>query len=236
MKRISRKLSEVIKLLCKAQFFLVFERITNALLPSYVFRTSKKIFFKLDDNKEQDITLCGNDEIEIFPGTQSDVTKIVDDIYCGDAGTLAFYTQFYDSGVEPWCAKQNDKIVGVVWVYTGYYISQWEGYDHYTLRLKFEPTGKFVSNVFVMPTCRGRRIFPKIACAIIDRYSTSPFYTSIEAGNNSSIRAHEVLGFSRCGCVYYFRFFSLALGYFSSKKHGMRFFRHKKGCEITVEL
>lgn len=230
------KLSKVVKLLLQGQFFLIFQLFTSACLPASVFRCRKGLFFNLKKHVAQTFLVKNFPDMEIRRGTQIDIERIINDLYEGNRANLEFYEHFYMNGIEPWYAQKANKIVGVAWVYTGYYISQWEGYDRYLLRLDVEKNGKFVANVFVDENCRGQRIFPKIADAIIAEYNTSPFYTCIDVGNFSSIRSHYFIGFRKCGCIYHFRLFQITLAYFFSNKHGGRLFWHPKGHEITVDL
>jgi hypothetical protein len=194
----------------------------------------KSIFYKLDSKAENVCPQTNN--VEITCGTESSIQEIVHYLYEDSSKELAFYEQYYRKGIEPWVARLDGKIIGVIWLYTGSYLAMWEGYDAWLLNVQFEPTGKFFANVFTSPMSRGKGVFSHIAEACFAAYPESPFYSCIEVSNTASILSHEKIGFRRCGNAYYIRIFQTTFCLFVSKKGRLRFLRLKRNQVADVEL
>ena len=234
MKNWQRKLSSGLSYLRRGEFFLLAETLAARLLPAWLCRMKKSIFYRLDSNVEH--TFRKVDDIEIARGTESSVTEIVRDLYGNSPQELAFYEQYYHSGIEPWLARSGGKVVGVIWLYTGSYLAMWEGYDAWLLNVQVEPVGKFFANVLTDPASRGKGVFTHIAEECFAAYPESPFYTCIEVFNTASIRSHENVGFRRCAVAYYVRFFQKTFCLFLPKKGKNQLLMLKRGQAVEVPL
>jgi len=199
----------------------------------------KFMYYRLDRTQVREL----NDATEITMASSKEVSveDVIRDLYASSATELTFYDNYVRQGIEHWAALQNGRVAGVVWLYTGYYLAQWEGYDAWLLHIETEPTAKFVCNVFVSPQCRGQGIFPLIAQRCFSEYPDSEFYSCIASSNTPSIRSHEKVGFRQCAVAYYLRLFQITFCYFVTKtgrgslSRG-RFFRMTRGKEINVSL
>ena len=169
-------------------------------------------------------------------GKEVSASDVVRDLYGNDPTERAFYDNYARQGIEHWAALQNGSVAGVVWLYTGNYLAQWEGYEAWLLRVETEPSAKFVCNVFVSPGFRGQGVFPFIARRCFAEYPDSEFYSCVASRNQASLRSHEKIGFRQWGAAYYFRFFQMTFCYFVTKAGARRFFRIPKGKEIHVSL
>jgi len=194
----------------------------------------KSIYYRLD--RTQIPTPCDSAKITTAVNKNVSVEYVIHDLYADSATELAFYENYVRQGIEHWAALQDKKVVGVVWLYTGYYLAQWEGYDAWLLHIETEPSAKFVCNVFVSPQSRGQGIFPLIAQRCFAEYPESEFYSCIASDNRSSLRSHEKAGFRQCAVAYYFRLFQITFCYFVTNTGKRRFFRMVKGKEINVSL
>ncbi|MDR1141439.1 MAG: GNAT family N-acetyltransferase [Planctomycetaceae bacterium] len=245
MSQIFRKLVSCLSLIYQRQFFLLAELVCAALIPSRIFATKKYLFYRLDRQQQtspniksirKNIVKNISENIEIFIGTESSVSEMVDTLYNGKPKTLEFYEEFYRNGIEAWIARGEDKIVGVIWLYTGSYLLNWEGYDAWLLQVAVEPTAKFVANVFVQPECRGQGIFPVIAEQCFTVYSENEFYSCVEESNVPSIKSHEKIGFRRYAAVYFVRFFQQTYCLSVPKKGKWKYFRLQRGNAIVLDL
>jgi GNAT superfamily N-acetyltransferase len=238
MSKIFRKISACFSLLCRGRLFILCQAIFAALIPSRFFGLNKQIFYKLQHDKK---TLVQNiDEFNIAAGNESTVTEIVNDLYLGDPAMLKFYENFYHDGIEPYVAKSNGKVIGSIWLYTGSYLANWEGYDSWLLQIGVESTAKFVANVFVDPAWRGKRIFPAIVDFCTSAYCDSEFYSCVEELNNVSVRAHERIGFRKCAIAYYIRFGQKTYCIFVTKnKNGnwkRKYLKLPRGIAVNVSI
>ncbi|MCL2745349.1 MAG: hypothetical protein FWE67_16015 [Planctomycetaceae bacterium] len=194
----------------------------------------KSIYYRLDRTLAQP-----SDNIAEFTTAASNevsVDNVVRDLYGGNSKELAFYENYARQEIEHWSALLNGKVVGVVWLYTGYYLAQWEGYDAWLLHVETAPSAKFVCNVFTSPQSRGQRIFPLIAQRCFAEYPDNEFYSCIASNNKPSLRSHEKIGFRRCAVAYYVRFFQITFCYFITKTGQRRFFKLPKGKAVHVSL
>ncbi|MDR1483677.1 MAG: GNAT family N-acetyltransferase [Planctomycetaceae bacterium] len=216
----------------------MFQAISAAIVPNRFFGLNKHIFYKL--KRGENSFSQNNNEVNIVAGTESSVVDVVNDIYSGDPQALKFYENFYRNGIELWIAKVNDRVVGSVWLYTGTYLANWEGYEAWLLQIGIEPTAKFVANVFVDPLFRGRRIFPAIINFCTNVYKEEEFYSCVDELNSTSVNAHERIGFKSCGAAYYVRFFQKTYCIFFTKNKKNRwqhkFFRLPRGEAIPVSI
>ncbi|MDR0338165.1 MAG: hypothetical protein LBI18_13865 [Planctomycetaceae bacterium] len=204
MSTIFRKIFACFSLLCHGRLFVLCQAISAAFIPARFFGLNKQIFYKLQhDNKPLVQNL---DEINIAAGNESTVVEIVNDLYLGDPAMLKLFENFYQNGIEPYVAKSGEKVVGSIWLCTGTYLANWGSYDSWLLQIGIEPTAKFVANVFVDPTWRGKRIFPAIVDFCTSTYRDSEFYSCVEELNIVSVRVHERIGFRECAIAYYIRF------------------------------
>jgi GNAT superfamily N-acetyltransferase len=201
---------------------------------------NKHIFYNLAKDKQLLVSVSDIDKIEIVLGTETSVVEMVRDLYSGDSATLEFYENFYRKGIEPWIARCGNKIIGVVWLYNGSYLANWEGYEAWLLQIKIEPTAKFVANVFVDPSWRGRKIFPAIITHCTSIYRNSKFYSCVDESNVTSIKAHERIGFQWCAAAYYIRFFQRTYCIFLTKKGKNSWkrncFRLPRGEAVSVSI
>jgi hypothetical protein len=234
MSNLRRKISSGFSYLRRGKFFLFAETAAARLLPVWFCRMKKSLFYKLDPQIVN--VRPKTDDVEITRGTESCVQEIVRDLYAGSPAQLAFYRQYYRDGIEPWIARSNGKVVGVIWLYTGSYLAMWEGYDAWLLNVQFEPTGKFFANVFTSPASRGKGVFSHIAEKCFAAFPESPFYSCIEVSNIASIVSHEKIGFRCCGVVYYIRFFQTTFCLFLPNKGKARFLALKRGQAADVVL
>jgi GNAT superfamily N-acetyltransferase len=227
-------------LIYRRQLFLLLQLVSETVIPQKVFAAKKYLFYRRDQQQQTSKNVSRFKNIDIFAGTESDVGKMVDALYEGKSKSLDFYNEFYRNGIEPWMASSNETILGVVWLYTGSYLLNWEGYDAWLLQIEVEPTAKFVANVFVRPEYRGQKIFPAIAGQCFDIYSENQFYSCIEESNLPSIKSHEKIGFRQCASVYCIRLFQRTYCFFVNKKDRNRTerscFRLQRGKPIFVSL
>lgn len=248
-----RRLAQICSLIRQGQFFLLFQAITSVILPASRFATKKTVFFRLHRSDTQvDSPLSKG--VECFRGDEADVRRMVDDLYDEDPVALDFYRAYLREGVEPWLARDlsDGRILGVVWLYTGSYLSAWEGYDAWLLDVRVEPMAKFVANVYVAPECRGRGIFPQIMQRCLAEYTVEAngndpvveFYSCIDQANTVSIRSHEKIGFRPCAATYYVRIFQRTRCLFLRKKGQWRglcrgqwcWIKFRQGVAVQVEL
>jgi GNAT superfamily N-acetyltransferase len=214
--KIIQKISSGLLLLRRCRFFLLFQAFSAIFIPVRIFSMRKNIFYKLIRN-EQSAVYSAN-EFNIVAGTKTTVSEIVRDLYDGNSKTLEFYENFYRDGIEPWIACFDNKVIGVVWLYTGSYLVNWEGYDAWLLQIEVEPAAKFVANVFVHPSWRGRGIFAAIITHCTSVYRDNEFYSCVDESNHPSVKSHERIGFRCCGIAYCFRFFQRVCCIFLTKK------------------
>ncbi|MDR2346048.1 MAG: GNAT family N-acetyltransferase [Planctomycetaceae bacterium] len=217
--KIIHKIFACLSLLRRGRFFVLAQVFSEAFIPKRFFGLNKHIFYSLAKDKQLLVSTSDIvDKIEIVLGTKESVAEIVRDLYSDDSAALEFYENFYHEGIEPWIARYNDKAVGVVWLYTGYYLANWEGYAAWLLQIQIEPTAKFVANVFVEPSRRGQKIFPLIMTHCTSIYCNNKFYSCVDESNVTSIKAHERIGFRWCAAAYYIRFFQRTYCIFLTKK------------------
>jgi GNAT superfamily N-acetyltransferase len=236
--KIVHKISACLSLLRRGRFFVLVQVFSEAFIPARFFGLNKHIFYNLARDKQ--LSVPNIDEINITLGTETSVTEIVRDLYSGDSKTLKFYESFYRDGIEAWAARSGDKVIGVVWLYTAYYLANWEGYNAWLLQIEIEPTAKFVANVFVDPSWRGRKIFPAIISHCASVYCDNKFYSCVDESNVTSIKAHERIGFRWCAVAYYIRFFQRTYCIFltgqSKKDRRWRCFRLRRGEAVSVSI
>lgn len=232
--KIFRRFCSLVRLAGQGRFFTLVRETVSTLIPSKYAALCQNVFFRLDrDGHRKPTPLPG---LEVRRARVAELSDLVDDLYRGDPKTLEFYETFFQNGVEPWIARSDDRIWGVVWLYSGSYLFPWEGYDAWLLRIEVEPTAKFVANVFVDPARRGRGVFPIIADHCFDAYPESEFYSAIDELNVTSIRSHEKIGFRRCGAVYFVRIFRRPRCIFRSKRGKSCSFRMSRGVAAEVVL
>ena len=220
--------------LYQGEFFLLTEILAARLFPVWLCRMKKSIFYRLD-SKIKNVPRQ-TDDLKIIRGTESSIQEIVHDLYGNSPEELTFYEHYYRDGIESWIARSQEKIAGVIWLYTGSYLAMWEGYDAWLLNVQIEPNGKFFTNVFTNPDSRGKGIFSHIAEQCFTAYPESPFYTCVEVSNTASIRSHEKVGFKRCGVAYYIRLFQKTFCLFLPKKGKPRFLVLKRGQAADVNI
>ncbi|MDR2172198.1 MAG: GNAT family N-acetyltransferase [Planctomycetaceae bacterium] len=206
--KIIRKINFYLFLLCSGQIFVLFQAIFEVLIPSFFLSMNKHIFYNLESGDQTN--LADIDEVTIEIGVLDDVAKLVSDLYSGDSEALRFYEDYYREGVKPCIAWRGGKAIGVVWIYTGYYLANWEGYDAWLLKIGIEPQAKFFANGFIAPEYRGQKIFRKIIEYCTKIYCNDKFYSCVDEINITSVKAHERIGFRRCAVAYYIRFFRAA--------------------------
>jgi GNAT superfamily N-acetyltransferase len=214
--KIVHKISACLSLLRRGRFFVLVQVLFETFIPARFFALNKHFFFILTNDKQSSIPNI--DEINIDLGTETSVAEIVRDLYSGDLKALEFYENFYHNGIDVWVARSGENVIGVVWLYTGYYLANWEGYDAWLLQIEIEPTAKFLANIFVAPSWRGRKIFPAIINHCTSVYRNSNFYSCVDESNVTSIKAHERIGFQWCAVAYYIRFFQRTYCIFLTKK------------------
>ena len=197
------------------------------------FAVHKSVYYRLDRTLVQESS--NTTELTTATGSEVSVDDIIRDLYNSNKKELAFYENYARQGIEHWTAQQNGKIVGVVWLYTGSYLAQWEGYEAWLLHIDIEPSAKFVCNVFTSSLLRGQGIFPFIAGRCFAEYPDSEFYSCVASNNKPSLRSHEKIGFRRYAAAYYFRLFQTTFCYFVTKGQ-RRFFRLPKGKAVSVSL
>ena len=234
MQGLQRKILSGLSYLYRGEFFLFAETLAAQLLPAWLCRMKKSLFYRLDS--ETECTPHETGDLKITCGTESTVQEIVRDLYNDSSMELAFYENYYREGIEPWIARSHGKIIGTIWLYTGSYLAMWEGYDAWLLNVQIEPNGKFFANVLTDPASRGKGVFTHIAEQCFAAYPASPFYTCIEVSNTASIRSHEKVGFRHCAVAYYVRFFQKTFCLFLPKKGKARLLILKRGqaAEITL--
>ena len=208
------------------------ETLAARLLPTWLCRMKKSIFYRLDPQTTN--SFPQTDKNEIVHGTETLVQKIVRDLYDNAPEELKFYEHYFHDGIEPWGDRSNGKVIGTVWLYTGSYLAMWEGYDAWLLNVQIEPNGKFFTNVLTDPASRGKGVFTHIAEACFAAYPESPFYTCIEVSNTASIHSHEKVGFRRCAVAYYVRFFQKTWCLFIPPKGKWRWLLLKRGQAAEV--
>ena len=235
MRGLRRKILSGLSYLYRGEFFLTTEILAARLLPGWLCRMKKSLFYRLDSDTKSNFSK--NDEIEVLCGSESTVQAIVSDLYGNSSKESAFYEQYYRNGIEPWLARSNGKVIGVIWLYTGSYLAMWEGYDAWLLDVQIESNGKFFTNVFTDPAARGKGVFTHIAEVCVSAYPESPFYTCIEVSNTASIHSHEKVGFRRCGVAYYVRFFQKTFCLFMPKNGKTRLLILKRGqvAEVSID-
>jgi GNAT superfamily N-acetyltransferase len=234
MRNLHRKILSGLSSLCRGEFFLLVEILAARLLPAWLCRMKKSIFYRLDS--EAKCSPSKMDNGKIVHGTETLVQKIVLDLYDNAPEELHFYEHYFHDGIEPWGYRSNGKVIGVIWLYTGSYLAMWEGYDAWLLDVQIESNGKFFTNVFTDPAARGKGVFTHIAEVCFSAYPESPFYTCIEVSNMASIRSHEKVGFRRCAVAYYVRFFQKTFCLFISKKGKWRWLTLKRGQAAEVSF
>ena len=233
--KITRYLAQIGSLLWNGHFFRLTQKILSHLFSSKGFAMKKTMLYRLTDPvffqpKEN------SEAIEVFAGDRESISDMVRDLYDNDPKTLEFYLDFLRQGFEPWLARHEKRIVGVVWLFSGSYLAPWEGYDGYVLNFVVDSTEKFVGNVFVSNSMRGQGLFPKIANEILNVYPQMLFYSCIDEANTSSRRSHEKVGFKVYASVYYFRFWQYTHCLLLSEKYRVSFFRVKRGKPVDVSL
>ncbi|MDR2644350.1 MAG: hypothetical protein LBC74_16340 [Planctomycetaceae bacterium] len=238
MLKIFRKILICFSLLFRGQFFILCQAISAAFIPACFFGMNKQIFYKLNRKKQPPNNIT--DELSIVTGTEKLVVETVKDLYAGNSETLEFYENFYRNGIELWAAKLGERVVGSVWLYTGTYLANWEGYDASLLRIGVEPTAKFFANGFVDSAYRGQRIFPAIVAFCTSVYRDNEFYSSVDELNCTSVRAHERIGFGRCAVAYYIRLGWRAYCIFFNKDNNNHWqwscFRLPRGVAVPVAI
>ena len=234
MRGLRRKVLSGLSYLYQGEFFLLAETLAARLLPGWLCRMKKSIFYRFDSEAKNTLRKTGN--FEIVGNTESSIQEIVRDLHDNSPQELAFYEQYYRSGLEPWIARANGKVIGVIWLYTGSYLAMWEGYDAWLVNVQIEPDGKFFTNVLTDPASRGKGVFAHIAEVCFAAYPESPFYTCIEVSNTVSIRSHEKIGFRRCGVAYYLRFFQKTFCLFIPKGRKSRLLILKRGQAANVSF
>ncbi|MDR1140346.1 MAG: hypothetical protein LBL62_01550 [Planctomycetaceae bacterium] len=238
MSKIVRKIRSCLFLIGQGRFFVLFQAIAEAFFLRRFFGLNKQIFYRLIRDKQPVVEDAG--EIEIVLGTETSVAEIVRDLYSGDSEALKFYENFYRNGIEPWIARVGGRVVGVVWLYTGEYLANWEGYDAWLLHVGIEPTAKFVANVFVDPLRRGKKIFRTIIAHCTTVYSDSEFYSCVDELNITSVKAHERIGFRGCAVVYYIRFLQRTYCIFATRNgigyQRQRCFRLPRAEAVSISI
>jgi len=223
-----------LELLLGGRFFLILQLVVSKTIPARWLRLGKSAYFLLDRSKRSPIDQ--DDTLEIRRGGETDVVDLVRDLYGDDESVRIFYEEFCRNGIEPWIAKQDGKVTGVVWLFCGHYIAPWQGYDGFVLRLEVEPEALFVANVFVAPECRGRKIFPRIVDRFLAAYSHEPVYSEIDEANDPSIKAHNKIGFRRCGATYYIQLFGRTRALLVPRRGGPKCVRIPRGQTVSVVL
>jgi hypothetical protein len=238
MRTLRRIISSGLSHIRRGEFFLLLEILAARLLPERFCRMKKSIFYRLDPKRAHAPHKTGNfaGNVEVAHGSETSVQEIVRDLHHNSPQDLAFFERYSRDGIEPWTARLNGKVVGVIWLYTGSYLAMWEGYDAWLLNVQFEPAGKFFANVLTDPATRGKGVFSHLAEKCFAAYPESPFYSCIEVSNTASIISHERIGFRRCGVAYYIRFFQKTICLFLPKKEKSRFLVLKRGQAMDVVL
>ncbi len=234
MKKILHYVRQFFKLLFQGHFFLIFHRILTAVLPDRVLGTKKAVLYKMDWSRRS--ARRSFEGLECFRGNEGTVEEIVRDLYDGGGVAREFYMKLYRDGIEPWVARREGRIVGVIWLYTGWYLLPWEGYDAWLLNIEVEPTAKFFANGFVHPTARRLGISTILAECCFDHYPRCDFYTCIDETNFPSKISREKLGFRRCAVVYFVRIFQTTRCAFMPKAGRRRRFKLTKGRPAEVSL
>lgn len=232
--KIFRRFHSLLWLIGQGRFFTLLREIVSTLIPSKYAGFYQSVFFRLD--RSRPVEMKELSDWEIRRATAVELPDLVDDLYGGNPKTLEFYETFFHNGIEPWIARSDGKIAGVVWLYSGSYLLPWGGYDAWLLQVEVEPTAKFVANVFVDPARRGQGVFPLIVEHCFDAYPESEFYSAIDEMNLSSIRSHEKVGFRRCGSVYFVRIFRRTRCIFRTKRGKSRSFRMIRGVAAEIVL
>jgi GNAT superfamily N-acetyltransferase len=234
MNNLFRGLSQACLLLWHWQFFQLAQVLSNKLLPSYALRMNKNILYKLSPKECQPEQK--NESIGIFCGDRQSVRDMVRDLYDDNQMVLEFYDHFFEQGAEPWIACQGNTVVGAIWLFSGSYLTMWEGYDAYLLRFHVAPQARFFGNVFVSPRLRGQGLFTLIANSCFTAYPDVDFYSIVDDLNIPSIKSHEKIGFQPYGTIRCIRFFQYTFCMVALKRHKLRFFRLWKGKETDVFL
>ncbi|MDR2762494.1 MAG: GNAT family N-acetyltransferase [Planctomycetaceae bacterium] len=240
MSKFIRKILACCMLFRRWQFFALFQYFSARFIPTCLFGLNKHVFYSLSRESllsSPDINEIES-KVEIELGNEKTVAEIVRDLYSDDSEALEFYANFYRDGIMPYVARVDGKTIGVVWLYVGYYLANWEGYESWLLRIGIEPTSKFVANVFVDPLWRGRKIFHAIISRCVSIYCNDKLYSCVDELNITSIMAHERIGFCRCAVAYYIRFFRFAYCIFLTEKGkgrwGFRCFRLPRGKAVSI--
>ena len=194
-----------------------------------VIAVHKSLYYRLDRAQVRESDNAA--ELTTITSNEDSVEEIVRDLYGGNAKELAFYENYVRQGIEHWTALQNGKIVGVVWLYTGYYQASYRGFH-----IEIEPTAKFVCNVLVSPQFRGQGIFSIISQRCFAEYPESEFYSVTAYNNKISRRSHEKIGFRQCAAAYYLSLLGITFCYFVTQSGKRRFFKVPKGQCIRVSL
>jgi len=228
--------TEILELVCRGYFFLLLQKIVSKVLPSRLLQLKKSAYFVL--NRAPKIPTSENSmpNLKIYQGDESTVPRIVYDLYENHDSVLEFYEKFFQDAVQPWVAENSGKIVGVVWLYKGYYIANWQGYDAYVMRLETEPDALFFCNGFVDPDCRGQKIFPRIVSEVFEFHRETIFYSCIDEGNFSSIRSHEKIGFRRCGATYFVQLLGTVISFSTTHAVFCKIHRIARGTMVHLRL
>ena len=222
------------ELLFGGYFFCLFQLAVQRIIPARCLRLEKLAFFRLDRSKQYRVSQ--DETLDIRCGGVTDVDILARDLHNNDESFRKLYEYLYGEDVKPWIAKREEKAVGVVWLYQGYYIAPWQDYDGYILRLEIEPTARFVANVTVASECRRQGIFSRIVAHFLGELPNEEVYSAIGEDNTLSIRAHEKIGFRRCGAVYYIQIFGKTWAIFRTRRGISRCFRMPQGKTISVVL
>ena len=172
----------------------------------------------------------------VAPGGAAEVREIVESFDNDDHSTAELYRTFLERGAEPWCLKENGRVLGVVWFFRNRYRIPWEGYDAYVFGIHLEPSEAFVANVFVDPNNRGRGLFAEIVRAFRAGNPETTLFSSVSASNPVSLRAHEKIGFRRIGTLHLLRIVHVAVGRFALWKIGTRLLRLRRGMEVEINI
>ena len=230
-----RRLANAFTLLRQGRFFLFTRSLLTTVFPERLLGMTKSVFYRLE-RSEIPPPPRDPDGLEIFRGDEEAVRRLVRDLYADSPTALEFYERYYRDGVEPWLTRDGEKIVGVVWLFTGSYLVPWEGYDAWLLRVEVEPTARFMANGLVDPKYRNRGIFSILINRCVAAYPESLFYSCVDESNIASIKTHEKNGFHRCGAAWLVRFFGTTRCLFRSKRGKSRFLKLPRGVPVPISL
>ncbi len=228
---LTRKLRSAWNYLFQGEFFAFFQSLLTFFFPKFLFNAEKMYLYRLSPSSE---TVEPKENVGC--GTEVEVREIVESFDGGDETVAELYRTFLQRKAEPWCLKEKDRILGVVWFFRERYTIPWEGYEAYVFEIDLEPNEAFVANVFVDPAARGRGLFAEIVRGFLAKNPGTILYSSVSASNPVSLRAHEKIGFRRFGAIVMLRMLKLAVGRFFLKSFRGRWFRLRRGTKTAISL